>query len=373
MGSFFVVFAASAFDRDIPFPGLKEQSMKRGVLAYLSCPSCHSELRAELPPPAPDGEYMSGTLHCSGCGHRYPIRNGVPRMVVTSQEPGGAAETFGFEWRKHGEKQMEGETVFGRTKQQDMTYFLEATRLSPDDVRGAVVLDAGCGSGQVTEGIGEMGARAVIGIDVNTAVDFPFRRCRHMPNVHIVQADIQALPFRHGLFDLVWSNGVIHHTGNTPAAFESLAARVKPQGKLYVWVYEKRQSPFVTVGEALRAVGVHQRLSLRSLHRLSRTLAVTSLVLHTAYRAIRGLPLWRTASFGTDRATRFRSRGAFELTWFDILSPKYAESYTRNQIAAWFGRQGFGNLAFYPDQIGICGIKQLTPAVMENAVTCKAG
>ena len=168
--------------------------MKREILSYLVCPSCQSDLQADLRTPAPDGEYMAGTLRCSGCGRQYPIENGVPRMVVTSQEPRGAAETFGFEWRKHGEQKMEGDTVFGRTQQEDMAYFLEATRISPDQVRGAVVLDAGCGSGQVTEGIGKMSARAVIGIDVNTAVEAPFKRCRHMPNVHIVQADILALP-----------------------------------------------------------------------------------------------------------------------------------------------------------------------------------
>jgi SAM-dependent methyltransferase/uncharacterized protein YbaR (Trm112 family) len=343
--------------------------MKRVVLDYLVCPSCQSDLQAVLPAPAPDGEYISGTLHCSSCGHQYPISNGVPRMVITSQEPRGAAETFGFEWRKHGEKEMEGDTVFGRAQQEDIAYFLESTRTSPDQMRGAVVLDAGCGSGQVTEGIGKMQAKAVIGIDVNTAVDFPFRRCRHMPNVHIVQADILALPFRHGQFDLVWSNGVIHHTPNPLQAFESLAKRVKPQGKLYIWVYEKRWSPFATVAKVLRAIGVHQRLSLQSLYRLSKVFAVISLVLHAGYRAIRWLPPLRPASFATDKTTRFRSLGAFELTWFDTLSPKYAEKYTKNQIAEWFARQGFGNLAFYPDQIGICGIKHVTSAEREGMVT----
>ena len=54
------------------------------------------------------------------------------------------------------------------------------------------------------------------------------------------------------------------------------------------------------------------------------------------------------------------------MTWFDVLSPKYAEEYKRSQISEWFVRQGFGNLAFYPDQIGISGIKQVTSAAGGN-------
>ena len=204
--------------------------MKQAVLDYLVCPRCCGDLKAKLPAPEPDGEYLTGSLWCFACSQTYPVRGGVPRMVVTAREEGGAAETFGFEWQKPGERQMEGERVSGRTQREDVDYFLHATRMSPEDVRDAVVLDAGCGSGQLTESVARLGARAVIGIDVNTAIESPFARCRHLSNMHVVQADISALPFRPGAFDLVWSNGVIHHTPKPLQAFESLARRVRTGG-----------------------------------------------------------------------------------------------------------------------------------------------
>jgi SAM-dependent methyltransferase/uncharacterized protein YbaR (Trm112 family) len=344
--------------------------MKHAVLDYLVCPRCHGDLKAELPAAEPDGEYLTGSLWCCSCGQTYPVRGGVPRMVVTAQEEGGAAETFGFEWQKHGERLLEGDTVFGRTQQEDVAYFLRATQMSPEDVRDAVVLDAGCGSGQLTEGVARLGARAVIGVDVNTAIEFPFRRCR-LPNVHVVQADISALPFRPGQCDLVWSNGVVHHTPEPSLAFEGLARCVRTGGKLYVWVYERRWSPFTVVGRLLRAAGVHRRLSLKGLRRVSRVLAVASFALHTLYRGVRSLPLLRPASFATDKTTRFRSVGAFDLTWFDILSPKYDAAYTRSHVAEWFTRQGFGELAFYPDQIGICGVRQSDRATRRRSVAAE--
>src|SRR5207245_2753469 len=119
-----------------------------------------------------------------------------------------------------------------------------------------------------------------------------------------------------------WSNGVIHHTPNPRHAFESLARLVGRRGRLYVWVYERRWSPFTIVGRLLRACGVQRRLSLQSLRRLSKLLAIASFAVHTGYRAVRWLRPFRPASFATDKTTRFRSLGAFDLTWFDILSPK---------------------------------------------------
>jgi SAM-dependent methyltransferase len=188
---------------------------------------------------------MSGTLICSNCPNTYAIENGIPYMVVTTIERGGPAETFGFEWRSHGEKKLEGQTVFGRTQAQDLEYFEEAVGLIPDELREKVILDAGCGSGQLTEGIGKMyGAKAVIGVDVNSAIEFPFNRCRSLPNVHILQAEISALPFRAESFDLVWCNGVIHHMPDPPQLFSSLSRLVRVTGRIYIWVYEKSWNPF---------------------------------------------------------------------------------------------------------------------------------
>jgi SAM-dependent methyltransferase/uncharacterized protein YbaR (Trm112 family) len=331
--------------------------LRISLLQYLVCPRCRAELRADLGAAEPDGHHLAGRLICGGCGQEYPVIAGVPRMVVTAQEHGGAAETFGFEWRKHGEKQLEPDTVFGRTQEQDVAYFLDALHVTPDAVGGAVVLDAGCGSGQLTAGIGGLDAQAVIGVDVNTAIEFPFRRCRALPNVHIVQADIFALPFRPAQFDLVWCNGVIHHTAHPPRAFRALATLVRPGGKLYVWVYEKRWNPFRFTKDVLDALGL-QRVPRPVLLGACKAISVPSLLLHTAYRGVRAVPPLRPRSYAGRKTTRYRSRQEFELTWFDALSPKYDKRYTEAEVSAWFQRLGFGTIRPYPFKVGVCGVKR---------------
>ena len=47
------------------------------LLEILVCPACHGELK----PPSEAG------LECSGCGRIYPIREGIPVMLVEEASP----------------------------------------------------------------------------------------------------------------------------------------------------------------------------------------------------------------------------------------------------------------------------------------------
>ena len=51
--------------------------------------------------------------------------------------------------------------------------------------------------------------------------------------------------------------------------------------------------------------------------------------------------------------------GGFDVTWFDILSPRDDAANTRSHVAEWLTSQGFGELVYYPDQIGICGVREV--------------
>src|SRR5262249_16932692 len=76
----------------------------------------------------------------------------------------------------------------------------------------------------------------VVGIDLSLAVDAAYQNLGHNERIHLVQADIFALPFRAGTFDLAYSIGVLHHTRDTAEAFERGAATVKKGGGLGAYV-----------------------------------------------------------------------------------------------------------------------------------------
>lgn len=112
------------------------------------------------------------------------------------------------------------------------------------------VLEIGCGAGYDAYEIVRNGARYT-GIDITP--ENPERVRKHLglfgyqPNV--MQADAEQLPFSDQSFDVVFSNGVLHHTPDMPKAFREASRVVRPGGRFWVVVYN-RNSVFyrVTLG-----------------------------------------------------------------------------------------------------------------------------
>lgn len=117
---------------------------------------------------------------------------------------------------------------------------------------GRAVLDAGCGAGRWTLGLLRLGCRV-------TAVDFSAQGLAaaraHMARLapdavaagrlETVRADLLALPeeIASRRFDLVFSFGVLHHTGDTHRALARVAGLVAPQGVLFLYLYGRPSAP----------------------------------------------------------------------------------------------------------------------------------
>lgn len=305
---------------------------------------------------------MTGTLTCRGCGAAYPVVGGVPRLNVAMDGLERVAQTFGFEWKAHHAGALEDDTLFGLTLDEDWAYFRRATGLADEDLGGMIVLDAGCGSGRPTAQIAQHGAATVIGVDFNDAVDEAFAATAALPNVHIVQANVFALPFEHATFDLVWSNGVIHHTPDAEGAHAALSELVKPGGLLYVWVYAKRFNPFRFTKDVLDALRV-TRLPEPALLRVAKAFSYASIPLLKAYQLVRQLPGLRPRTAWGTRTVRPRTVRELQLTWFDALSPEYDSRHSESEVIEWFRRRGFGQIqAIEEPKVGVRGIRLLDAA-----------
>ena len=89
---------------------------------------------------------------------------------------------------------------------------------------GERVLDAGCGTGQLTYEIAQAGAR-VLGIDNSAAMIEQARQ--NYPEIEFRQSDITALPFRNE-FDAVFSNAVLHWVPEADRAARAIAGCSSP-------------------------------------------------------------------------------------------------------------------------------------------------
>lgn len=96
------------------------------------------------------------------------------------------------------------------------------------------VLDAGCGSGRVTEHLCERVPRgAVVALDLSAAMLVEARRrlARFGARVTLVQADL-ARPLPLGAVDAVFSTATFHWVRDHDALFANLAAVLRPGGPL---------------------------------------------------------------------------------------------------------------------------------------------
>jgi SAM-dependent methyltransferase len=106
-------------------------------------------------------------------------------------------------------------------------------------LRGALVLDVGCGLGGKTAWYAEAGARGVVAIDL--AWDHVVQTARFSDSrgqaarVHVARADAMRLPFADGTFDLVTANDSMEHFADPQAALLELSRVLRPGGSLCLY------------------------------------------------------------------------------------------------------------------------------------------
>lgn len=116
-------------------------------------------------------------------------------------------------------------------------FYLE-TETSPEWLRGKLILDAGCGNGILTHQIATNNNAVVFGVDYSFTL-LHSATVMQAPNLGWIIADIRLPPFKEEIFDLIISNGVLHHTSNTRESFNKIAPIVKKGGKFYIWLYRR--------------------------------------------------------------------------------------------------------------------------------------
>lgn len=165
-----------------------------------------------------------------------------PNLVSESQDQ--TKSSFGFQWSKRKTYESDAVSDFGKGWLIER-YCDNNPNVIDKWLSGGpkIILDAGCGAAYSALLLfGEkLNSHNYLGIDISSAVDQAEKRFIEKKIAgDFCQSSITDLPFKDESLDIIFSEGVLHHTDNTEKAFKYLANFLKVGGRFLFYLYAKK-------------------------------------------------------------------------------------------------------------------------------------
>jgi len=311
----------------------------------LACPVCGAALR----PSSDEGRCLvCPSAHGPHGEAGWAIHRGIPRLLVGSAAPHAETRSeartvraFERQWRRYGSLKR----IFGKDVDAMRANLVGArmgAHIDADWYRGKTVLDAGCGHGRYLRAFASLGAR-VVGLDIGRGPEMAGVPLDD-PAIAVVQGSVLQVPFRDASFDLVFSDGVIHHTPDAHAAFRELARLVKPGGALYIWVYPREGGLRETIFRTARLVTT--RLPGFAVRLLSFAVAPLTMFVRSYSGTRFGRATWAECA----------------QVVHDWIAPPLQSHHTWAEVSGWAAAEGLGDCEELPIPTGLTAWKPAPPA-----------
>lgn len=201
-------------------------------LHLLRCPRCGSRL-------GQDGHL----LKCRDCRQEFALSRGIPCLYHPHEgasDPSDVTARIRQFYEQHPFPDYDDFDSLGSLM--DKARRGVFARLLDEQIPfGARVLEAGCGTGQLSSFLG-IAHRTVLGTDLSLSslrLAQEFRDRHNLERVFFLQMNLFRPVFAENSFDVVICNGVLHHTSHPYAGFQRLARLVRPGGHLIVGLYHR--------------------------------------------------------------------------------------------------------------------------------------
>jgi SAM-dependent methyltransferase len=290
-------------------------------------------------------------------GQTFVIRSGIPRsQKLTSESQSHTSDTFGYKWNKR--QTFDSPASLARMRAWLITRYgdIAVAPWLSEHGESPLMLDAGCGAAMSAL---ELFADAIprlryIGVDVSDAIDVARRRFleRGLHGVFL-QADINDLPFSEHSVDLIFSEGVLHHTDSTDKSLKTLSRLLKPGGRFLFYVYRRKgpvreftddyvraQLQEMSPEEAWNILKPLTQLGI-SLGELDREITVPEpielLAIPAGRTTIQRLFYWHVAKMFYHPELTFDEMNHINFDWY---TPANAHRHTPEEIRQWCSEAG---------------------------------
>ncbi|HEU4652532.1 MAG TPA: class I SAM-dependent methyltransferase [Steroidobacteraceae bacterium] len=149
--------------------------------------------------------------------------------------------SFGQNWKDFLDRSLDADQI---RFAMDRTKYL----LRLDSLEGLTFLDIGCGSGLFSYVARKLGAERIVSLDIDPksveCARYMKKQAGNPSNWEILHGSILDQTFVRSLpeSDIVYSWGVLHHTGNMWQAIRNAASLVRPGGRFAIAIYNKVES-----------------------------------------------------------------------------------------------------------------------------------
>ncbi len=180
-----------------------------------------------------------GGFRCSRTGATFPDCDGVPSLLAGWEEDNtdvtSRVKTF---YEKHPFPSYEGVESFGELVTRGRNNAFSRALLDSIGYNKRI-LECGCGTGQLANFL-SLNNNHVLGIDLSLSslkLALEHKRRNGLRRVAFAQMNIFDLGIRDGVFDVVISSGVLHHTKDAREAFAAIVRKARPGGIVIVGLY----------------------------------------------------------------------------------------------------------------------------------------
>jgi SAM-dependent methyltransferase len=290
---------------------------------------------------------LRGTLACTSCSKRYPIEQGVPRLVKAADDIAEVGRRFSYQWLSRWKGKFEGERCYGFEDDVYVGWLKGQLECRSVPAPGEWLLDAGCGSGEKTRVLArECPGQNVVGLDLGVeALEKAAAKFGAMPNLDYVQGNLMEPPFKDRQFASGLSIGVLHHTNSTRQALAKFRRMLKEETTCVIWIYptyrEGREWWMAYVARDFVTFGQGHRLPTGLLRFLAYAMVIAfyplaQLLFWNIYRRIgKVLPFVRIG-----RLTWKERYNAQVFYCFDSLLPRYQWRHKTKEVESWLVEEG---------------------------------